>query len=55
MGELRQLLEQYYKTFGSGYPNIQLGNDIDMIRKCIETNTEAEILYADKLREDVIY
>lgn len=55
MNKLRQALEQYYEMFGSGYPNIQLGNDIEMINKCIETKTEAEVLYADKLRDDVEY
>lgn len=55
MDELRLALEEYYEMFGSGYPNIQLGNDIKMIRKCIETKTEAEVLYAKKLRRNADY
>lgn len=53
--ELRNLLQKYYEMFGSGYPNIQLGNDEEMIRKCIDTQTEAEVLYADLLPDDVEY
>mgnify|MGYP003302052946 CR=1 FL=1 len=52
---LRELLEVYYEMFGSGYPNIQLGNDEQMIKKCIETKTEAEVLYKDKFQENVEY
>lgn len=55
MDELRSLLEQYYEMFGSGYPNIQLGNDVKMIKKCIETKTEAEVLYAKRLKNDAEY
>lgn len=55
MEDLRTVLEQYFEMFGSGYPNMQLGNDIKMIKKCIDTETEAEVLYADMLRDDVEY
>ena len=55
MDELRTLLEQYYEMFGSGYPTIQLGLDVGMIKKCIDTKTEAEDLYANLLRNDVEY
>lgn len=55
MNELREALEQYYEMFGSGYPNMQLGNDTKMIKKCIDTGIAAEVLYKDKLRDDVDY
>ena len=55
MDELTKTLKTYYQMFGSGYPNMQLGNDIDMIKKCIETQTEAEDLYADLFRDNVEY
>ena len=55
MDKLKILLEAYYEMFGSGYPNMQLGNDTKMIKKCIDTGIAAEILYKDKLRDDVDY
>lgn len=55
MDELRTALERYYELFGTGYPNIQLGENIEMINRCIETGIQAEDLYADKLLDEVEY
>ena len=55
MDDLQKIVKQYIEMFGNSYPMFELGTNIEMIKKCIDTKTPAEELYADKIKDDVEY
>ena len=50
-----RLLDEYIKRFDDCYPTMILGVDADKIRRCLELNIQAEELYADMIKPDVLY
>lgn len=50
-----KLLDKYIEQFDDCYPTMILGLDVDMIKRCLELNVKADVLYADKIKNNVKY
>lgn len=50
-----RLLDEYIERFDDCYPTMILGVDASMIKKCLELNVKADVLYADKIKDSVKY